>query len=228
VSKLRRLVKAVGYRIVQAADLGAPKDRLDLSGDRDIEWAWVAAKMPEQAGRVLDLGPATSFTPLIAAFNAKEVIGLDLSAVAVPFAPANLSYRRGDILAGGLPEGAFDTIVNCSTTEHIGLSGRYGSSEAPDGDLTAMRMLRERMAGPAARMIFTIPVGRDKVARPYHRIYGRDRLPRILDGYRTETEVYFAKTGSRNVWEPVSRDIAIEVEGSESFYALGLFVLAPQ
>jgi Caenorhabditis protein of unknown function, DUF268 len=225
---LRRLVRTMGYRIVQVADLGVPRRQLDLSGDRDVEWAWIGAKMPEQAGRVLDLGPATSSTPLIAAFNAKEVIGLDLSDVSVPFAVPNLSYKRGDILAGDLPDGVFDTIVNCSTTEHIGLSGRYGSSEAPDGDLTAMRLLRERMAGPAARMILTIPVGRDKVARPFHRIYGRDRLPRLLDRYRTVTEAYFAKIGSRNVWQPVARDVALDVEGSESFYALGLFVLAPQ
>jgi hypothetical protein len=165
---------------------------------------------------------------LIAAFNAREVIGLDLSAVAVPFALPNLSYKRGDILAHDLPDGMFDTIVNCSTTEHIGLSGRYGSSDAPDGDLRAMQLLRERMAGPAARMIFTIPVGRDKVARPHHRIYGRDRLPRILERYRVVTDTYFAKSGSRNVWQPVARDTALDVEGSESFYALGLFVLAPQ
>src|SRR5262249_15509701 len=184
--------------------------------------------MPEHAGRGLDLGPATSFTPLIAAFNATEVVGLDLSAVSVPFSLPNLSYKRGDILAGDLPEGTFDTIVNCSTTEHIGLSGRYGSSEAPDGDLRAMRMLRDRMAGPEARMIFTIPVGRDAVARPYHRIYGRDRLPRVLERFRIVTEAYFAKLGSLNIWQPVSREAALDVEGSESFYALGLFVLAPQ
>ncbi len=222
------MIRAVGYRIVQAADILAPEEGLDLSGDRDVEWAWVAAKMPERAGRVLDLGPATSFTPLIAAFNAREVIGLDLSAVTVPFSLPNLSYRRGDILAGDLPDGTFDTIVNCSTTEHIGLSGRYGSSESPDGDLRAMQLLRDRMAGPAARMIFTIPVGRDMIARPYHRIYGHDRLPRVLQGYRIVAEAYLAKLGSRNVWEPVARDAALAVEGSEKFYALGLFVLAPQ
>jgi hypothetical protein len=227
VDRLRRLVRAVGYRIVHAADIFAPADGLDLSGDRDVEWAWVAAKIPEQAGRVLDLGPGTSFTPLIAAFKAREVIGLDLSAVIVSFSLPNLHYKRGDILAGDLPEGIFDTIVNCSTTEHIGLSGRYGSSESPDGDLRAMQLLRERMAGPAARMIFTIPVGRDMVARPYHRIYGRDRLPRVLQGYRVVEEAYLAKLSPRGVWERVVRDCALSVEGSEKFYALGLFVLAP-
>jgi hypothetical protein len=228
VGNLRRLIRALGYRIVQAADIIAPEDGLDLTGDRDVEWAWVAAKMPEQAGRVLDLGPATSFTPLAAAFNAREVIGLDLSSVTVPFSLPNLSYKRGDILAGDLPEGTFDTIVNCSTTEHIGLSGRYGNLESPDGDLHAMQLLRERMAGPAARMILTIPVGHDMIVRPYHRIYGHNRLPRVLQGYRLMEETYLAKSRPRNAWAPVARDVALAVQGSERLYALGLFVLAPQ
>ena len=28
--------------------------------------------------------------------------------------------------------------MNCSSVEHVGLSGRYGSSERPDGDIEAM------------------------------------------------------------------------------------------
>ena len=59
--------------------------------------------------------------------EADEVIGLDIDPPLVPFRAENLTYRKGDVLNGGLPAGVFDTIVNCSTTEHIGLSGRYGS-----------------------------------------------------------------------------------------------------
>jgi hypothetical protein len=64
------------------------------------------------------------------------------------------------------------------------------------------------------------------VAAPYHRIYGRERLPRVLAGYQVTSEAYYAKRGTQNVWQPVTRDIALAVEGSESFYALGLFVLS--
>lgn len=225
--KFRKFVEAVGYRVVQASRWGLPADRLDLTGDRDVEWAWVAARIPADAGRVLDLGPATSFTPLIAAFKGGEVQAVDLDPPPVPFVHPRLTYVKGDVLTDGdLPPGMFDVIINCSTTEHIGLSGRYGSREDADGDLKAMAILRARLAGPQARMVFTIPVGRDGVYHPYHRIYGQDRLPRLLAGFTVVDEQYFAKTGSQNAWKPVSRDEALRIEGSSSFYALGLFVLA--
>lgn len=225
VNRLRHYMKAIGYKVVQAAEWGLPKDRLDLTGDRDLEWAWVAAQIPEKPGRVLDLGPSGSLTPLVPAFKEGEVIGLDLSLFPVPFSAPGLSYVAGDILHGGLPEGQFDTIINCSTTEHIGLSGRYGSTEDPDGDLKAMALMRERLSGPTAPMVFTIPVGRDSVQRPYHRIYGPKRLPQVLDGFTVHKQRFYAKLQGRNVWQPVTKDVALEVEGSASFYALGLFVL---
>jgi hypothetical protein len=225
---IRSGIRFVGHALIQVSEFELVRPKLDLSGDRDVEWAWTAAQIPEQAGRVLDLGPATSTMPLIAAFNATEVVGLDLNPEPVRFAASNLVYRQGDILNGGLPDGTFDTIVNCSTTEHIGLSGRYGSTEEADGDLRAMALLCERMSGPNARMILTIPVGRDLVARPYHRIYGLERLPRLLGGFRIVREAYYAKTDGLNVWKPVSKGVALAVEGSGSFYALGLFVLAPE
>ncbi len=224
---IRQLIQAVGYKVVQASRWGLPADRLDLTGDRDVEWAWVAGNLPEKPGRVLDLGPSTAFTPLIAAFRGGNVVALDLNLPAVPFAPPNLRYLQGDIVNGGLLPGQYDTIINCSTTEHIGLAGRYGSADAPDGDLAAMALLRERMADAQSRMIFTIPVGRDMVAAPYHRIYGRERLPRVLAKYQVAKEAYYAKTGAKNVWQPVTREVALDVQGSASFYALGLFVLAP-
>lgn len=225
MSRIRSFIKRAGYGIARASEWGMPHDRLDLTGDRDVEWAWVAAKVPLDAGCVLDLGPATSNSPLMAAYNAKSVIGFDLDPQPVPFSAPNLRYVKGDILEHQIPEGSFDTIINCSTTEHVGLSGRYGNKEDSDGDLLAMKMLRERLSGPEARMIFTIPVGRDDVYRPYHRIYGRERLPRVLDGYAVREELFYAKTGSVNIWRQVPKGDALTVQGSESFYALGLFVL---
>jgi uncharacterized protein DUF268 len=222
---LRKYIQFVGYKLVELANWSVDKGALNLIGDRDIEWAWVAAALPETPGRVLDLGPATSSTPMMAALRGGTVEALDLDPPAVSFSHANLRYIKGDILHNGLPPGNFDTIINCSTTEHIGLSGRYGSTEEQDGDLRAMQLLRDRMA-PAARMIFTIPVGRDKVAAPYHRIYGPERLPRVLSGFRVERREYFAKIGQMNTWQAVSPEVALDVEGSARFYALGLFVLA--
>jgi hypothetical protein len=72
------------------------------------------------------------------------MVGLDLTPEPVRFAPLNLVYLRGDILHDGLPDGTFDLIVNCSISEHIGLSGR---SAGAAGDLRAVVLLGERMSG---------------------------------------------------------------------------------
>ena len=225
MSKFRSNVKRLGYAIARASEWGLPKDQLDLSGDRDIEWAWVGAKMPAKAGRVLDLGPASSTTPLIASYNASEVVGFDLTPEPTTFAPRNIRTVQGDILKTPIPDPPYDTVINCSTTEHIGLSGRYNNSEEPDGDLRAMELLHHSMRDSSSIMLFTIPVGRDGVYRPYHRVYGENRLPKVLSGYQILEESYAAKINNRNVWQIVSKDVALNISGSSSFYGLGLFVL---
>jgi hypothetical protein len=231
IGRLRSRMKSWGYSIARASEWGLPADLINLQGDRDVEWSWTFAHIPENAGRVLDFGPATALTPLVAGFKSDEVIAFDLgppAASAMSFMLSTVHYVKGDILSGALPEGKFDTIINCSTTEHVGLSGRYGSTEDPDGDFKAMGILRDRLSGPSARMIFTIPVGIDSVERPYHRIYGQERLPRILTGFKVVKEAYFAKPQPPNIWRGVAKDIALSTRGSASFYSLGLFVLAPE
>ena len=183
--------------------------------------------MPAKAGRVLDLGPATSSTPLVASYNATEVVGFDLTPEPASFSARNLKYIQGDILRDPIPFPPYDTIINCSTTEHIGLAGRYNNQEVPDGDLRAMGLLLKAMRGPESTMLFTIPVGRDGVYRPFHRVYGRERLPKVISGFRVVEEVYFAKVDGKNVWQKVEKERALDVQGSQAFYGLGLFVLQP-
>jgi hypothetical protein len=40
-----------------------------MSGDREVEWSWVAGNLPNDPGHVLDFGPSSSFLGLIAAFR---------------------------------------------------------------------------------------------------------------------------------------------------------------
>jgi Caenorhabditis protein of unknown function, DUF268 len=121
----------------------------------------------------------------------------------------------------------FDTIINCSTVEHVGLPGRYGSKDVRDGDLQAMQRMRALLRGPASRMVMTIPVGIDGVYAPAHRVYGPKRFPMLTRNFSILREVYFAKTLPDKRWRETTRDAAFSVQGSSSFYALGLFVLAP-
>jgi len=71
----------------------------------------------------------------------------------------------------------------------------------------------------------TVPVGQDLVCSPLHRIYGLDRLPRLLDGYGVEEQQFWQKRPGRSIWEQTDREAALATQGSASFYALGLFVL---
>jgi hypothetical protein len=43
------------------------------------------------------------------------------------------------------------------------------------------------------KMLLTIPVGQDALYPSSHRVYGRERLPRLLDGYIVEKKEYWIK-----------------------------------
>jgi SAM-dependent methyltransferase len=223
---LKRFLEVVGYKFVQISTHLGSRGELTLSGDRDIEWGFVLARSPKNINRVLDLGPGNSSTPLTLSFLSNEVVALDINLPEKQTAKiSNLSYVKGDILNPPVGLGKFDLIINCSTIEHIGLSGRYGSVEVPDGDLIAMKNLRNFLVNDG-QMLLTIPVGLDQVFSPKHRIYGTERLPRLLEGWEIIEERYFKKGSVEKLWEETSQEHALAIAGSKTFYSLGLFVLA--
>jgi len=132
---------------------------------------------------------------------------------------------------GGANSEDIKAFFNCSTVEHVGLVGRYGVTEnRPDGDLEAMARLRELMK-PGGIMLLTIPVGRDAVFAPLCRVYGRERLPLLLEGYIVEKEAFWVKD-RENRWVQADRETALDFEASagswdplQNVYALGCFVL---
>lgn len=212
-------------RVSKEADEVASGGGKTLHGDRDIEWTWALAQVHRGPGRVLDFGSGNSNLALGAVFAGNETTAIDLLEEDYPFRNHGIEYIRGDINAVDFEPGSFDQIINCSTIEHVGLAGRYDSPEDPDGDLTAMA----RLAGllkPAGTMVLTLPVGRDAVFPPLHRVYGEQRLPLLLEHWTVQTERFWAKPSS-NLFEPVSREHAIAERGSTTYYALGLFVLTP-
>jgi hypothetical protein len=225
---VRHQLKRLGWLVIRLADAGARKNQLDLSGDRDVEWSWIAGNLPECPGRVLDFGPSSAASGLIAAFKGGDVLGLDLEVQPrSPYVHPQLSLRQGDLLTYDFGTERFDTIINCSTVEHVGLFGRYGSGDVPDGDLQAMQRMRALMRGPESRMLMTIPVGVDGVFAPAHRVYGPTRFPKLTAGFSIIREMYFRKPQEDQRWKATSRENAFMVPSSASFYALGLFVLAP-
>lgn len=170
-----------------------------LSSERDIEWPFAAAHIPQGPGQALDFGCARSFLSLIAALRGFQVKAIDLEEVSWPYLHPNLRFIQGDLFELDFPKEHFDLIINCSSIEHVGLKGRYGVTlNRPDGDLEAMALLRELMK-PNALMLLTIPVGQDIVLTPVHRVYGEHRLPRLLQGFVIEHEEYWVE-GKADCW----------------------------
>lgn len=196
----------------------------NLLGDRDIEWSWVASQMPSGPGEALDFGPGGSSLGFMAAQRGFNVTAVDLEPARWPYVHSRLRFVQGDILKLPLPKEHFDLVINCSTVEHVGIVGRYGVTEKrPDGDLEAMARLHELMK-PGGVMLLTIPVGRDKVFVPLHRVYGSERLPKLLSNYIIEKEEYWVKN-SQNHWILTDKQDALARDAQERLYGLGCFVL---
>ncbi|MGH3008140.1 MAG: class I SAM-dependent methyltransferase [Gaiellaceae bacterium] len=232
---LVRATAAAGYRLTRLsrhlepappAGAGAHSTGRTLAGDREIEWTWTLAHVRRASGRVLDFGSGNGMMALGAAFAGNDVVAVDLEPEQYAFHPDGIDYVQGDLNALPLEQGSFDQIVNCSTVEHAGLAGRYGSVDDAEADLRAMEKMSSLLK-PGGDMVLTIPVGRDAVYAPLHRIYGQERLPRLLEHWEIREERYFAKPRD-NRFEPVTRDDALAETGSASYYGLGLFVVVPR
>ena len=196
----------------------------NLAGDRDIEWSWIASYIPNGPGEAIDFGPGGSYLGLIAAERGFNVTAVDLKKIEPPYRHPRLRFIQGDILKVALPKGCFDLVINCSTVEHVGLAGRYGVTvNHTRGDLEAMTCLRSLMKIGGV-MLLTIPVGRDAVFTPLHRVYGSERLPVLLSGYHVEKEAYWVKD-DQNVWNATEKEDALKREPQERLYGLACLVL---
>jgi SAM-dependent methyltransferase len=218
-----RALKLAAIAADTAARGVAPADgALTLQGDRELEWTFCQARLSDGPGTTLDFGADIGVLSLAAALRGHDVVALDRLDVPHPVVHERVTREVADILDRPLEGRQFDQIINCSSVEHVGLAGRYGSSDVPDGDLEAMAILAERLR-PGGRHIVTVPVGRDLICAPQHRIYGEQRLPRLLAPFEVAEEQFWRKTVRG--WERSDRAAALATEGSASFYALGLFVL---
>jgi len=233
------LVRATGFagvhlvraseRLQTSAQSGNSKShpaQRTLAGDREIEWTWTLAHVRRGSGRVLDFGSGNGMMALGAAFAGDEVVAIDLEPEQYPFQPHRIDYMQGDFNQLDLEPHSFDQILNCSSVEHVGLAGRYGSPDEPDGDLRAMEKM-SRILKPDGDMVLTIPLGLDAVHAPLHRIYGEQRLADLLEHWEIRAESYWAKPAGPR-FEPVTREQALAERGSRSYYALGLFVVTPR
>ena len=100
-----------------------------LAGDRWVEWSFCMARLAEGPGRTLDFGADVGFLSLAAAQRGHVVVALDRLALAPAFHHERVEFLQADILDRPLSGQEFDQILNCSSVEHVGLAGRYESTD---------------------------------------------------------------------------------------------------
>jgi SAM-dependent methyltransferase len=220
-SVARNLNHRFGIQAMLNGEPRPPAGGFDVKGETFLDWAFVCANLPPGPKRALEIGPGRS--PIIPAMLALgyDVTAIDIASdLAKQF--AGIKFISGDF-AGELLEAGFDVIVACSTVEHIGLSGRYGSAEDPEGDLRAMSKINDLLE-PDGLLFLTVPMGIDGVHRPFHRTYGRQRLRRLLQGFAVVKSRFLVKE-PWGPWYAADREAAFDYPASARRYALGEFLL---
>ena len=223
--KVRSLAKSIdrryGIRPWLRGEPRPPKGGFDLGGEKILDWGWICIHLPDGKKKALEIGCGES--PIIAAMTAK---GYDVTAVDFDATIANqisgITFVRGDFNQVELLSN-FDIIVACSAIEHFGLAGRYGSTDDPEADFKAMKKIRRLLSSDGVAMI-TIPVGSDVIHRPFHRVYGRRRLPYLLEGFTIQTARFLVKQ-PEGPWHEASMDAALDYPVDPRRYALGEFAL---
>jgi hypothetical protein len=142
-----------------------------------------------------------------------------------------LKFIQNDLFKIPFDNENFNLVINCSVIEHVGVTGRYSvKDENQDGDIEAMKYLYKLMK-PNAIMLLTIPVGIDAFFPPIQRVYGKERLPKLLKNFSIIHEEYWSKE-SANKWQNCSKRTALSSKvyigpwsHLRNYTPLGCFVL---
>ncbi len=217
----KRVDRRFGLREWLRGEPRPPAGGFDLEGEKLIDWGWICANLPHGRFRALEIGPGKS--PIIPAMLA---LGYDVTAIDPWDDPSaivdGIHFIPHDFNKAQLAS-EFDVIVLCSVVEHIGVAGRFNSHDDPNGDLRAMAKVA-RLLSAAGKLFLTIPVGADAVYRPWHRVYGRERLPLLLCGFETICSRFLVKDPG-GPWHACSEDEAIDIPADIRRYALGEMIL---
>jgi SAM-dependent methyltransferase len=223
---LHTSLKKVKQTFLAPAPLG-----INIDGERHVEWSFLSKEMPDGPGEALEFGCENAYMSLVAGQKGFHVIASDLQQQYFSWQHPNVEFLPGDFLKLDLPANHFDLLINCSSVEHVGVAGRYGiKAEQSNGDIEVMEKFA-RVLKPGGRLLMTAPCGQDAVMAPWCRVYGPQRLPRLLASFAVEKEAYWKKD-SQNRWTAVSRNEALAYPPKHDptnphgcSYALGGFVL---
>ena len=194
-----------------------------LKGDRCVEYAFVIKNLInlDKKKNVIDIGCHASPLTTIIREIGFTVDGIDL--LPSPVLYEGVEYIHGDFLSIDLKK-SYDIVVLCSSIEHIGLEGRFRSSNIKDGDIKTLKKVKH-LLNPNGILIITIPYGKEKTIRPLHRVYNKTSrlLKYAYDNFEVKIEEFY-KNNPENIWVKCEEIEARRVIPSENNYALGLFV----
>ena len=204
---------------------------VNIKGERDVEWAFLFTNLPDGPGKAIEFGCEFGHMSLLAALKGFQVLAVDLQDQPFTWKHPNVEFVKGDFLKIALPRESFDLAINCSSVEHVGVAGRYGIElDEPDGDIEVMERLAAVLK-PGGLLLMTAPCGKDAVMAPWHRVYGPERLPKILAPFEILKEAYWVKNDT-NQWTISDQATALNSpcrndpnHGHECLYSLAGFVL---
>jgi ubiquinone/menaquinone biosynthesis C-methylase UbiE len=190
--------------------------------DRYLEYPFAIRNLPGPPARILDVGSAGSFFPLILAGSGYTVHAVDIRKYAIlnRMTFKNFEFHNESILQTSFPNDYFEAITAISTVEHIGLSGRYGSGEDASSDKKALEEM-QRILKPKGTIILTVPFGRAKIIKPFSRIYDFELLRQLAGSMKIAEDEYYMQD-SRDDWYRCTREEAERVEATSTRSALCL------
>lgn len=100
--------------------------RVDIGGERNIEWSFLSNEMPNGPGGAIEFGCEQGYMSLVAAQKGFHVLATDLELQQFTWRHPLVEFRKGDFLEMDLPSDHYDLATNCSSVEHVGIAGRYG------------------------------------------------------------------------------------------------------
>jgi SAM-dependent methyltransferase len=222
-SKFIKIIRKQALKLWLLLSLSDPLSN-PLMGDRCVEYGFVI-KILGSLGKtryksVLDIGCFASPLTTIIKEIGFNIDGIDL--IPSPYIYDGVNYIQGDFISVDFKI-SYDVIVLCSTIEHIGLKGRYGSAEIKEGDIKTLKKVKN-ILNTDGILILTIPYGIEKTIRPLHRVYNKksELLKYAYVNFKILQEEFYKKS-SQNIWIKCEENEAREVDPSENNYALGLF-----
>lgn len=193
--------------------------------DRFLEYPFAIGRLPEKGSKLLDIGSAGSFFPLMVAAMGYDVTACDLRPYEIlnSLTFKNFRFIQYDLCKSPLLEERFETITCISVLEHIGLGGRYGVGKEENADLKMMEQIK-KLLKPFGHAIVTVPYGIAETIAPYHRIYDYARIKMLESGFKVIEEIFY-KINRNNDWEECCAREGETIKCGKEKYGLALLYL---